>query len=281
MPDTALSTNDDPSAGSRHDASFLHLEGISKSFGNGADAVQIVAPTDVRISRGQFVSLLGPSGCGKSTILSIIAGLVEPSDGFLWLDRRPIDGPGADRGVVFQQHVLLPWMSARENVEFALSCARPALGASARAEVTDHYLDLVHLGHAKDRLPGQLSGGMQQRVGIARAFSLEPKVLLLDEPFGALDALTRHSLQRELLRLWEADRRTVVMVTHDVDEAIALSDRILVMNHGPDATVTRDISVPFDRPRDPDTLPDEAAYRELRTSLLDSLTRDETTGDAA
>lgn len=267
MPETAYEL-----AGDRPNPKFLHLEKISKGYNHKKEWNPIVGETDITIDEGQFVALLGPSGCGKSTVLGMIAGLTEPDAGIIWLDRRPITGPGHDRGVVFQQHVLLPWMTARENVLFGLDCARPNLAKSEREDLADHYLDTVKLGHAKDRRPKELSGGMQQRVGIARAFALQPKVLLLDEPFGALDALTRVELQNELLRLWEGERRTVVMVTHDVDEAIVLSDRILVMSHGPEATVKEDIPVNFARPRSQDELNKDPRFYDLRSSLLASLT---------
>ncbi|MGV9409664.1 ABC transporter ATP-binding protein [Nocardia sp. NPDC003693] len=256
----------------RHRSGALALEAVEKWYPGKTGWHQVIAPTTVSIAAGEFVTLIGPSGCGKSTVLSMIAGLTAPDAGLLWLSRRPITGPGHDRGMVFQQHVLLPWLTARENVLFALNCARAELPKSERAALADHYLDLVKLTAHKDKKPAELSGGMQQRVGIARAFALRPEVLLLDEPFGALDALTRVDLQGELLRLWESERRTVVMVTHDVDEAIVLSDRILVMSHGPTATITRDIAVPFPRPRNPADLNRDPAFYELRGALLDSLT---------
>lgn len=263
---TTHQDSDDPRAGS------LALENVEKWYPAKPHWNQVLAPTSLTVDEGQFVTLIGPSGCGKSTVLSMIAGLTEPDGGLLWLDRRPITGPGHDRGVVFQHHVLLPWLTARENVLFALNCARAELPKRERADLADHYLDMVKLAAHKDKKPAQLSGGMQQRVGIARAFALRPKVLLLDEPFGALDALTRLDLQGELLRLWESERRTVVMVTHDVDEAIVLSDRILVMSHGPAATITQDIPVPFARPRNQSDLNRDQTFYELRGTLLDSLT---------
>jgi nitrate/nitrite transport system ATP-binding protein len=251
---------------------FLHLRKVTKSFSVGKTSSEVIGPTDVAVEQGQFVTVIGPSGCGKSTLLGLVAGLVEHDSGELWLDGAPITGPGHDRGMVFQQHVLLPWMTARDNVLFGLDCARPELPTAERRALAERYLELVHLGNAADKRPGQLSGGMQQRVGIARAFALQPKVLLLDEPFGALDALTRLSLQAELLRAWETERRTVLMVTHDVDEAIVLSDRILVMGQGPSATIIQDVPVDFARPRSPEELNRDPRYYELRASLLSALT---------
>ena len=232
----------------------ITLTDITRSYGS----TRIIAPTSIDVGSGQFVSLLGPSGCGKSTILSMIADLDHASTGSVEVDGRP--------AVVFQDHALLPWLTARGNIEFGLRSTRPDLSAAERRRIADRHLAAVGLAHAADRRPARLSGGMQQRVGIARAFAVEPEILLLDEPFGALDALTRRDLQLELLRLWEADRRTVVMVTHDVDEAILLSDRILVMSPSPDATVIADITVDLPRPRR-DADPDPA----LRRHLLDLL----------
>ncbi|BAC18178.1 ABC transporter, ATP-binding protein [Corynebacterium efficiens YS-314] len=232
----------------------ITIDQITRSYGT----TRIIGPTTVDIVPGQFVSLLGPSGCGKSTILSMIAGLDQPSTGAVTVDGRS--------SVVFQDHALLPWFTARGNIEFGLKSVRPELSAPQRREIADRHLEMVGLSHAADRRPARLSGGMQQRVGIARAFAVEPEILLLDEPFGALDALTRRELQLQLLELWEADRRTVVMVTHDVDEAILLSDRILVMSPSPDATVIADIAVDLLRPRS-NVDPDPA----LRHELIDLL----------
>ncbi|MDY5839942.1 MAG: ABC transporter ATP-binding protein, partial [Corynebacterium camporealensis] len=197
----------------------------------------------VAIEEGQFVSLLGPSGSGKSTILSMLAGLAFPTTGEVRARGEKITGPGPDRGVVFQNHALLPWMTARGNIDFGLRSARPELSKQERKDITERYLEAVSLGHAGERRPAGLSGGMQQRVGLARAFAVGSDILLLDEPFGALDALTRRQLQQLLLEVWEANRRTVVMVTHDVDEAIVLSDRVLVMSPGPEATIVEDLDV--------------------------------------
>ncbi|AKK12147.1 ABC transporter ATP-binding protein [Corynebacterium uterequi] len=241
--------------------SHIELESITKSFGS----THVIGETSVTIPKGQFVSILGPSGSGKSTILNMIAGLDSPSTGVARARGEAITRPGPDRGVVFQQHALLPWLSARGNIEFGLRCARPDLGSRQRRQRANHYLERVGLTHAAHRRPAQLSGGMQQRVGIARAFAMGSDILLLDEPFGALDALTRRQLQTLLLEVWESSGRTVVMVTHDVDEAIALSDRILVMSAGPEATVAEDVLIDSARPR-----PDKVAAP-LRAHLLQLL----------
>lgn len=245
--------------------STVSLAEITKSYGS----TTIIAPTSVTIGDGEFVSILGPSGCGKSTILSMIAGLNHPSTGTVSTGGREVTGPGADRGMVFQHHALLPWMTARGNIEFGLKSARPELSAPERSRVAEEWLSKVSLEHAADRRPARLSGGMQQRVGLARAFAIDPEILLLDEPFGALDALTRRQLQLQLLTVWEASRRTVVMVTHDVDEAILLSDRVLVMAPSPNSTIIADIKVDIPRPRmdEADESQDELKS-ELRHRLL-------------
>lgn len=251
------------------DAANVRLEKITKSYG----PTTIIGPTSISIADGEFVSILGPSGCGKSTMLSMIAGLAEPSTGSVHANGGPVTGPGPDRGMVFQNHALLPWMTARGNIEFGLKSVRPKMSAQQRTQVANHHLAQVGLSDAAHRRPARLSGGMQQRVGLARAFAIDPQILLLDEPFGALDALTRRELQLQLLDIWEASRRTVVMVTHDVDEAILLSDRVLVMSRSPEATVIADIKVGLPRPRHTESsMPDvEEQTAELRRQMLDLL----------
>ncbi|MHA2787777.1 ABC transporter ATP-binding protein [Corynebacterium sp. S7] len=225
--------------------STISVDNITKSYGE----TRVIGPTSLDVAEGEFVSLLGPSGSGKSTILNMIAGLAFPSTGTVSAFGKEITGPGPERGLVFQDHALLPWKTARGNIDFGLLSAHPELSAAERAKRTDDVLGRVGLSHAADRRPARLSGGMQQRVGLARAFAIDSKILLLDEPFGALDALTRRELQNLLLEIWETNRRTVVMVTHDVEEAILLSDRILVMSPGPDATIIEDLKVDIRRPR--------------------------------
>lgn len=217
---------------------LLTLEAVSKTYGS----TPVLQGLDLSIPKGQFLSILGPSGCGKSTLLSILAGLSQPSGGTVSLDGRPIDGPGLDRGVVFQHHALLPWLTAQGNIEFALKHSHPHLTTAQRRRRALDALESVHLGHAATRRPSQLSGGMQQRVGIARALAIEPKILLLDEPFGALDALTRADLQEQLAQLWATRNVCVVLVTHDVDEALLLSTRIVVLGQLGKIKVDVDIS---------------------------------------
>jgi nitrate/nitrite transport system ATP-binding protein len=224
---------------------FVEIAALGKTHATPVGLAEIVRDFSLYVNEGEFVCLLGHSGCGKSTVLSILMGLNQASTGGVVIGGREIDGPGTDRGVVFQSATLLPWMSVRSNVRLALDQVRRGAGAGD----ADAYLDAVGLGGLGERLPRELSAGMQQRVGIARAFALEPRLLLLDEPFSLLDALTRMELQDELMALWERTRRTVIMVTHDVDEALLLADRIVLMTSGPAATIGRILPVEFPRPR--------------------------------
>jgi nitrate ABC transporter ATP-binding subunit len=253
---------------------FLAVERVSKTFVTKKTRLQAFDQLSLAVQEGEFVAIIGPSGCGKSTLLNLIAGLLPPDDGSIWLGGERVTKPGADRGVVFQQHLLLPWMTAYANVRFALDCTMPRTPAAERDRLARHYLAMVQLSDARDKKPAQLSGGMQQRVGIARAFAIRPRVLLLDEPFGALDAATRLTLQEQLLRIWEGERRTVVLVTHDVDEALLLADRVVVMSCGPGAVLRRDLSVPFRRPRERSGLLRDPVYHELRAELFALLTQE-------
>jgi len=242
---------------------FVEIAALGKTYATPAGPAEIVRDFSLYVSEGEFVCLLGHSGCGKSTVLSILMGLNQPSTGGVVIGGREIDGPGTDRGVVFQSATLLPWMSVRNNVRLALDQVHRAGVRDA-----DSYLDAVGLGGLGDRLPRELSAGMQQRVGIARAFSLEPRLLLLDEPFSLLDALTRMELQDALMRLWERTRRTVIMVTHDVDEALLLADRIVLMTSGPAATIGRILPVQFPRPRIREEILSRPDYFWLRDQVL-------------
>jgi nitrate ABC transporter ATP-binding subunit len=250
-------------------SSYLELFELSKAFPGAA--IPVVEGFDLRLAEGEFVCLLGHSGCGKSTVLSIVAGLAEASAGGVVLDGREIDGPGPDRGVVFQAPSLLPWMSARENVLLGVDRVFPHGTRAERRAIADHYLERVGLGEAAERRPGELSQGQCQRVGIARAFALAPKLLLLDEPFGMLDSLTRLELQDALLELWSRDRKTALMVTHDVDEALYLSDRIALMTKGPRARLRAIVEVGFERPRERGAVLEHPDYYRLRERLLELL----------
>jgi nitrate/nitrite transport system ATP-binding protein len=224
---------------------FVEIAALGKTYPTPSGPAEIVRDFNLYVSEGEFVCVLGHSGCGKSTVLSILMGLNQATTGGVVIGGREIEGPGTDRGVVFQSATLLPWMSVRKNVRLALDQVRRASGARD----AEAYLEAVGLGGLGDRLPRELSAGMQQRVGIARAFSLEPRLLLLDEPFSLLDALTRMDCQDLLMALWQRTRRTVIMVTHDVDEALLLDDRIVLMTSGPAATIGQVLSVEFPRPR--------------------------------
>ena len=252
---------------------FLQVEGLKKAFpaaGGKADTV-IFDDVNFEIDRGEFICIIGHSGCGKTTILNVLAGLEHATSGHAFIDGRSIEGPSLDRGVVFQSHALMPWMSVRGNIGFAVRSRYPEW---SRAQVDVHvqrFIDMVHLSGSESKKPAQLSCGMKQRVGIARAFSIQPKMLLLDEPFGALDALTRGSIQDELVGIVRETRQTVFMITHDVDEAILLADRIFLMSNGPGAVIAEIIENPLPRTRTRATLHRESAYYAIRNHLIDFL----------
>jgi nitrate ABC transporter ATP-binding subunit len=247
---------------------FLELTQLGKSYDTEQGRSVIVKDFNLRVSEGEFVCIIGHSGCGKSTVLSITMGLNEASEGGVIIAGKEVVGPGLDRGVVFQSPALLPWLTARENVLLAVEQVSGKSSRCKRNEIADKYLALVGLDDIADCYPEELSAGMRQRVGIARAFALEPKVLLLDEPFSLLDVITRMELQDELMRLWESERKTVLMVTHDVDEALLLADRIVLMTNGPAATVGEIVTVPFARPRERLSLVDDPRYQEARGHLI-------------
>ena len=245
----------------------LRIVGLDKGFRSGATRTQALRDVSIDLADNEFVSLVGTSGCGKSTLLSIVAGLQERDGGDLLIDGAPIEAPGLDRGVVFQSYTLLPWLTALGNVEFALQAA--GYGAAARRRVATEHLDLVRLGHCAHLYPSELSGGMKQRVAIARALSYRPKMLLMDEPFGALDALTRHQMQDLLTTVWEAHRLTVLFVTHDVEEAVYLSDRVVVMGIAP-GRVPATFDVPLPRPRRVEVM-ESAGFLTLQRDVLKAI----------
>lgn len=247
---------------------FLELTQLGKHYDTPGGSAVIVRDFNLRVAEGEFICIIGHSGCGKSTVLSIVMGLNEATEGGVILAGKEIVGPGLDRGVVFQSPALLPWLSVRDNVLLAVDQVHAGKPHAERIELAERALALVGLHDCADRHPEALSAGMRQRVGIARAFALEPKVLLLDEPFSLLDALTRMELQDELMRLWETERKTVVMVTHDADEALLLADRIVMMTSGPAATIGDVLAVPLPRPRDRATLFEEPSYYQARDRLL-------------
>ncbi|MBE4000316.1 ABC transporter ATP-binding protein [Vibrio parahaemolyticus] len=223
---------------------------------------------DLQINKGEFVSLIGHSGCGKSTVLNLVAGLHMPTDGGVIVDGREVAGPGPDRAVVFQNHSLLPWLTVYQNVELAVKQIAGKKGKAWIQQQVNHYLELIQMQHAAHKKPDEISGGMKQRVGIARALALQPKVLLMDEPFGALDALTRAHLQDALMKIQAELNNTVIMITHDVDEAVLLSDKIVMMTNGPAATIGEVLEVNLPRPRERVALADDAQYQRCRQAVL-------------
>src|SRR5215208_7469395 len=251
---------------------YLKLDHIDKVFTRGAATTEVLKDINLTIEKGEYVSIIGHSGCGKSTMLNIVAGLTGATMGCVLLENREVNSPGPDRAVVFQNHSLLPWLTVYENVR--LGVEKVFASSKSRAERdawTMHNLNLVQMAHAKDKRPAEISGGMKQRVGIARALAMEPKVLLLDEPFGALDALTRAHLQDQMIEIHGRLGNTIIMITHDVDEAVLLSDRIVMMTNGPAATIGEVLNVNLARPRQRLELVDNHIYNHARAAVLEFL----------
>jgi nitrate/nitrite transport system ATP-binding protein len=253
-------------------AHYLSIEGLAKSYpAAGRAGPPVFENVNFHIDKGEFVCIIGHSGCGKTTILNILAGLEEASAGVVIMDAKEVSGPSLDRGVVFQGHALMPWLTVMGNVAFAAKSRWPDWPAAKVDAHCREYLDMVGLGQALGKKPSELSGGMKQRVGIARAFAIQPKMLLLDEPFGALDALTRGTIQDELLKIVLATQQTVFMITHDVDEAILLADKILLMSNGPRAQVAEIVEVTLPRERSRTTMHHDPQYYRIRNHLVDFL----------
>ncbi len=261
---------------------FLSIEGVSKYFAQPASSGSragrqehfwVFTDVNLRLEKGEFLTLIGHSGCGKSTLLNIVAGFEQASTGGVILDGKEVNTPGLDRMVVFQSFALMPWLSAFDNVRLAVRAAHPTWDKRRLQDETQKYLDMMGLKSAGDKKPTFLSGGMRQRVGLARAFAVQPKVMLLDEPFAQIDALTRGVIQEELLRMWSVTQHTVFMVTHDVDEALLLSDRIALMTNGPNAQVAESFPVSLPRPRTRETMIDTEEYTRLRNHILHFLMR--------
>ena len=226
------------------------------------------------IAPNTFVSIIGPSGCGKSTLLNLIAGLTSPSSGAILINGEEVYAPGPDRGVVFQNYALMPWLTVAENLHFAIETVYPTMSLADRKSRVYEYIELVGLRGAEKKHPHELSGGMKQRVGIARALAIDPQILLMDEPFGALDALTRGFLQDEVARIWEQKRKTVVMITHSIEEALLLSDKIVMMKRGPAAGIDEILNVPFPRPRSRENLDQQSGYHDLKAEMEEHLMRE-------
>ncbi len=251
--------------------SLLEISMVSKTFQTKGETYHALKNVNLKIDSGEFVTLIGHSGCGKSTLLSIAAGLISPTSGGIILEGKEIREPGPDRGVVFQGHALLPWLTVYENVALAVNAVFSAMSVAERKERVHHFLEMVGLKEASHKKPNEISGGMKQRVGIARALAMRPKILLLDEPFGALDALTRGHLQDEVLRIQQKFGQTVLMVTHDVEEAILLSDRIALMSKGPDATIEEIVPVSLSRPRNRLAVMELSCYQTVRKHIMEFL----------
>ncbi len=248
---------------------YLKLDHLDKTFSRGGQVTEVLKDINLEIEAGEYVSIIGHSGCGKSTLLNLIAGLTPVTFGAVLLENKEVNAPGPDRAVVFQNHSLLPWLTVYENVKLAVD--KVFSGKKSRAERHDwimQNLDLVQMGHAKDKRPSEISGGMKQRVGIARALAMEPKILLLDEPFGALDALTRAHLQDSVMDIHARLKNTMIMITHDVDEAVLLSDRIVMMTNGPAATIGEVLTVNLPRPRKRLELVSDPRYVAAREAVL-------------
>lgn len=248
--------------------SYLALEEITVEFPTKSGTFCALDSIDLSIEKGEFVALIGHSGCGKSTLLNVVSGLVKPTRGVVFLDDQVVDAPGVDRAVVFQDHSLLPWLTVEENVSLAVDKTAKAKSKAERKEWVMHNLDLVQMTHAAAKRPGELSGGMKQRVGIARAIAMEPRVLLMDEPFGALDALTRASLQDVVMSIQAQLNNTVLMITHDVDEAVLLADRVIMMTNGPAARIGEDLHVDIARPRARLSAIDTPEYARARHAII-------------
>jgi nitrate/nitrite transport system ATP-binding protein len=250
---------------------YLELQNIGITFKTARGPFRALDNINLKVEKGEFISLIGHSGCGKSTVLNIVAGLLNATEGFALLKGKEVKGPGPDRAVVFQNHSLLPWLTVSENVQLAVDKVMTDKSRAERKDWVRHNLKLVHMEHAADKRPGEISGGMKQRVGIARALAMNPKVLLMDEPFGALDALTRAHLQDSVMEIQAELGNTVLMITHDVDEAVLLSDRIVMMTNGPAATIGEILEIDLPRPRNRLKLAEDPHYNHLRGQVLEFL----------
>lgn len=250
---------------------FLAIDNVSQVYATAKGSYPVLENVNLTVSEGEFICIIGHSGCGKSTLLNMVAGFLQPSAGQVRLRNQPITKPGPDRMMVFQNYCLLPWKTAFENVYLAVKSAYPEKSHAERVAIADEHLAMVGLTEAGHKRPGQMSGGMKQRVAIARALAIRPEVLILDEPFGALDAITKEELQEELLQIWQDHPCTVLMITHDIDEALFLADKLVMMTNGPAAKIGEVLEIPFPRPRVRTQVMDDPRYKELRNSALDFL----------
>lgn len=254
--------------------SFLAIEQVIKTYRKpNGDQFVVLNGIDMTIGQQEYVSIIGHSGCGKSTLMRIVAGLEKATSGLVTLEGKAIRKPGSERMMVFQGYALLPWLTVRENIRMAVDEVFKTMGRSDKIAIVNEHIEMVKLSAAADKYPHELSGGMKQRVGVARALATRPKMLLLDEPFGALDALTRPKLQQDVLEIWGQHPQAVMMITHDVDEAIFMSDRVVMMTNGPSATIGQVLNIPLPRPRNLHELRESKEYYELRNQALDFLER--------
>jgi bicarbonate transport system ATP-binding protein len=250
---------------------LLRFEQLGKVYATPRGPYPVLANINLEVNQGEFVCVIGHSGCGKSTLLNMVSGFATPSSGQVLLEGKPITKPGPDRMVVFQGYALLPWLTAYENVHLAIDSVNPKLPENEKREIALEHLAMVGLTEAANKTITQISGGMKQRVAIARALSIRPEVLILDEPFGALDAITKEELQEELLKIWNTQKCTVLMITHDIDEALFLADRLVMMTNGPAAGIGEVLTIDFPRPRSREEIMEDPRYYELRNSALDFL----------
>ncbi len=250
---------------------FLVLDRASKVYPTPTGEYVVLDNINLKVQQGEFICIIGHSGCGKSTLLNMVSGFSQPSSGEVRLNGKPIGKPGPDRMVVFQGYALLPWLTAYENIYLAVNSVNPDMAKNEKEDIVRSHLAMVGLTEAADKLPGQISGGMKQRVAIARALSIRPEVLILDEPFGALDAITKEELQEELLKIWNQNRCTVLMITHDIDEALFLADKLVMMTNGPAANIGEVLTIPFSRPRDRSRMMEMPEYYQVRNYALDFL----------
>jgi nitrate ABC transporter ATP-binding subunit len=257
----------DAAVGPIRQPSYVSIENVSKVYGTTV----VLEDVNLEVQEGEFVCVIGHSGCGKTTLLNMVSGFNQPTNGRVLVHDQPVQGPGPERMVVFQNYCLLPWKTVYENVYLAVNAVYPQKSKAAKDAIVKDNLHMVGLDEAMHKKPGQISGGMKQRVSIARALAIRPEVLILDEPFGALDAITKEELQEELLQIWEEHRITVMMITHDIDEALFLADRIVMMTNGPRAKIGEIIDVPFARTRIRDEITETDAYQDLRNYALDYL----------
>lgn len=250
---------------------ILELKNVSKSYGSGASRVDVLSDINLSVEDGEFVAIVGFSGSGKTTLINMINGLEFPDQGEVLLHGKPITGPGPDRGVIFQNYSLLPWLTVYKNIKLAVDEVFPKMSKKEKDAHIKKYVEMVNLSHAIDKMPKELSGGMRQRVSVARALAMNPEVLLMDEPLSALDALTRGTLQEEIVKIWSQDQKTAILITNDVDEGIIMADRIIPLKPGPKATLGPEFKIEFKRPRDVTEINKDPQYKRLRNDILEYL----------